>query len=132
MLTITLNRVAQSDKGTFGVLLNGELPLCVTCELPWKDNQHKISCIPAGSYPCVRYNSARFKKVWEVTGVPNRDAILLHNGNTIHDVEGCILVGQGFFHMENLPAISNSLATLELLRATLPEEFMLIIKESFQ
>jgi hypothetical protein len=42
-------------KSTIGELfLNGE-KMCDTLELPYKDNQRSISCIPAGEY------SARLK-----------------------------------------------------------------------
>lgn len=132
MTIINLYRVAQSAKGTFGVLVVDYKPVCVTCEDPWNDNQSNISCIPAGVYDCRKFNGNKYKNVWEVTNVPNRSAILIHNGNDTRDTEGCILVGQGFFQYEDNPAISNSRATLEMLRATLPDEFILNIQEAFK
>lgn len=130
-MQLTLIRTAQSDKGTFGVLVIDNKPVCVTCEDPWNNNQRQISCIPAGVYQCSKFNGQKYKNVWQVLDVPNRDAILIHNGNDIKDTMGCILVGQGFFQYEGLPAINNSVATLEKLRATLPDNFQLTIKEAF-
>lgn len=130
-MQLTLIRTAQSDKGTFGVLVIDNKPVCVTCEDPWNNNQRQISCIPTGVYDCVKFNGSKYKNVWQVLNVPNRDAILIHNGNDIRDTQGCILVGQGFFQYEGNPAITNSRATLDLLRATLPDNFKLTIKEAF-
>lgn len=129
-MQITLNRVAQSQQGTFGVLVIDNKPVCVTCEDPWNNNQHGVSCIPAGVYECQKFNGDKFKNVWQIMNVPNREAILIHNGNDINDTHGCILVGQGFFQYEGMPAVSNSRATLELLRSTLPDTFTLTIKEA--
>lgn len=129
MLNITLKRICSSDKGTFGVLINDMIPICVTCELPWKNNQKKISCIPVGTYQCKPYSSDKYPDVWEVTGVPNRDAILIHKGNTINDIQGCILVGQSFGMLKGLPAVLNSGVIFTSLQAFLPNEFMLNIKD---
>jgi hypothetical protein len=129
MLNLLLKRVCTSDKGTFGVLSNEGIPLCVTCELPWKNNQRKISCIPTGIYHCKPYSSAKYPDVWEVTNVPNRDAILMHKGNTIKDIQGCILVGQSFGMLKDLPAVLNSGIAFTSLQAFLPDEFNLIIED---
>ena len=53
---------AQSDNGTFGVWINDNKPLFVTLELPWKDNQKDISCIPAGTYKVVKQFSNHFQR----------------------------------------------------------------------
>ncbi len=124
---VTLHRVAATDKGTFGVLVKEGIPLCVTCEDPDNNNAKNISCIPKGIYRCVPFTGAKYKNVWEVTKVPNRTAILIHEGNTINNTEGCILVGEGYTTLEGLPAVFNSKATLNRLRKTLPSEFELEI-----
>ena len=90
-------RKTFTDDSTIGELfLNGE-KMCDTLELPYRDNQRRISCIPAGEY------SARLRHPTEsgsrdylhilVKDVPNRDYILFHRGNTAKDSRGCILVG---------------------------------------
>ena len=129
MDNIIIKRVCSTDKGTFGVLIKNDMPICVTCELPWKNNQAKISCIPEGAYRCKPHTSPKYPDVWEVCGVPDRDAILIHMGNTINDIEGCILVGQSFGILANLPAVLSSKLAFQRLKEVLPNEFTLIIKE---
>ncbi|NBW10891.1 MAG: hypothetical protein EBR82_22965, partial [Caulobacteraceae bacterium] len=96
MVDVRLVRIKATDTGTLGTLtLNGK-ELCKTLELPWKDNADMISCIPVGTYECKPWDSAKFPNVWEITNVPNREAILIHSGNTMKDTHGCVLVGQGY------------------------------------
>jgi hypothetical protein len=56
-----------------------------------------LSRIPAGEYECVRtyYHKGRHD-TYEITGVPGRTRILFHKGNTMHDVNGCVLLGLEF------------------------------------
>ncbi len=122
-----LQRVASSDKGTFGVLCLGAIPICVTCEDPWNDNQTSISCIPKGVYQCDKYSSEKFKDVWELKDVPNRSSILIHNGNSIADTHGCILVGKAFGTLSGMPAVVQSRDALDMLRAEFPDSFVLSI-----
>ena len=129
MFKVVLDRVCYTDQGTFGVLLYEDIPLCVTCELPWRKNQRKISCIPIGSYECNNYTHIKHKNIWKLEDVPNRDGILIHVGNTIKDIEGCILVGQFFTTIKDLPAIGNSANTLKMLKERLPETFTLVIRD---
>ncbi len=94
---IHVKRICSREDGTFGVMLIDNLPICVTLELPWKDNQRRISCIPAGEYETVRVQSPRLGNTFMVKDVPNRSEILIHGAGTIADLLGCIGVGE-FFH----------------------------------
>lgn len=127
MITLHLHRVCSSPKGTFGVLVLNDIPLCVTCEDPWNDNKRNISCIPKGTYLCRDFSGTKYRNVWEVTGVPGRSAILIHQGNTISHTEGCILVGRGFNNVGDVPMVTDSRLTLDMLRTVLPDEFYLTI-----
>jgi hypothetical protein len=57
--------------------------------------------------------------------------ILIHHGNTIKDIEGCILVGLGRGEVDGLPAVTSSRRAMELMRQVFPREFMLTIEENF-
>lgn len=127
MNKVILHRVLSSDKGTFGVLIYQNKPICVTCEDPWNDNKPNISCIPFGSYKAAPHSSVKYPNVWVVNGVKDRSAILIHQGNSTKDTEGCILVGEYFTDFSGNPGIANSKLTLDKLRKLLPKEFVLDI-----
>ena len=124
-MKLKLKRVAQTERGTFGVLLNDKnIPLCVTLEDPWKDNLKNISSIPEGTYKVSPHNGTKFKNVWILHDVPHRSAILIHAGNSTNDTSGCVLVGRSF----NGHMITQSKDALDFLRAILPQNFTLEIE----
>lgn len=127
---IQITRTCSSLKGTFGVLSINDIPQCVTCELPWLDNAPGVSCIPPGTYAVVRHASPKFPlgNTWEITGVPARSGILIHNANDIADLEGCIAVGQYFGMLNGMPAVLNSGVALSMLNHQLPDSFTLTIQ----
>ncbi len=89
-MELVLSRIYEPT-GTNGSLLLDGQPICFTIELPWKNNEHKISCIPEGRY-CVmiRYNK-QFGWHLLVSGVQNRDGILMHPANdALAELKGCI------------------------------------------
>lgn len=97
MLNLILQRLSLSKFGTYGVLMKmteiGNVPIMLTLEEPWNDNEPNNSCIPAGSYDCKRVQSPKFGDTFEVCGIFNRNHILFHSGNTIDDTHGCVLLG---------------------------------------
>lgn len=128
MIEFFLERTVSDDNGTFGILtMQGNNKLCMTCELPWKNNQSQISCIPTGTYECIRHNSLKFPNTWELRNVPDRDEILIHTGNTIKDTHGCILVGDKLGTLDDLPAVIDSQNTMKMLRNVLPANFSITI-----
>jgi len=92
----TLHRIASGPNGTYGVLIDGEMPFALTLEPPWKNNEKFVSCIPASVYACESVNSPRFGYTFGVNGVPDRSHIVFHCGNFHSDTKGCILVGEQF------------------------------------
>lgn len=68
---------------------------CNTLELPWKDNQHDISCIPAGTYQCS-LQPFHNTKMYELSPTAPRTGIFIHSGNYDTDVLGCILLGDSY------------------------------------
>jgi hypothetical protein len=124
-MMLTLYTLRTGEQGTFSELLMGNERLCVTCEDPWNDNKTDISCIPAGEYRFVKRVSPKYGHHWHILDVPGRSLILIHWGNTIEDTRGCVLVGSQFGKLDGVQAILNSIATMEMLRQTLPDEGIL-------
>jgi len=64
-----------------------------TLERPWLDNQNGISCIPLGTYHCLWRQ--RPNKTWTywLSDVPGRSWVLIHSGNIVAHVQGCIMMG---------------------------------------
>lgn len=96
---IYLHRVPSSFiRGTAGIIRSSALdaigaPPIFTLELPWLDNRRNRSCIPTGTYTIAPYQSDKFQRAFEVKDVPNRSSILIHPGNRLSEIRGCILVG---------------------------------------
>jgi hypothetical protein len=107
-MRLTLLRVGQSERGTFGVLRYGQVPFALTLEEPWRNNDVGVSCIPPGLYTCTRVKSPKFGDTFEVTQVPGRTHILFHKGNTLDDTQGCILVAEEFSGTFDKPMIVSS------------------------
>ena len=128
-MTYTITRQPSTPDGTLGEFTDeAGTHICYTCELPWLDNQPQISCIPIGEYQVIPHNSPKHPNVWEISNVPSRSAILIHEGNTEDDVEGCVCVGDEIGEIDGLPAVLHSVSTLNMLRQKLPPSFPLIIK----
>ena len=115
VVNLLIIRDTFTKESTIGELfLNGER-MCDTLELPWKDNQRSISCIPEGEYK-VRLRLARESATRDylhllVQDVKDRSYILFHRGNSAKDTRGCILLGQGSQH--NI--VYNSTLAMDLL-----------------
>lgn len=123
-MRLILKRISQTSLGTHGVLMyESGVPLCVTLEEPWRENQRMISCIPKGQYNVQTWNSPRHPSSWVVLDVPGRSAILIHTGNTLKDTAGCILVGEKFSQW----GIDRSRDAMVYLKKVLPRNFKLEI-----
>jgi hypothetical protein len=120
---LTLSRGAGTDQGTPGKLTGSGLSL-FTMELPWRDNQPRISRIPAGQYLCSLCYSPAFKKnLYRLSDVPGRSGVLIHVGNWAGDVslgfrassQGCIIVGKARGQAAGQLAVLNSADALRAL-----------------
>ena len=77
--------------GTNGELFFNGKKICNTIELPWKENQKRVSCIPEGIYRVRKRFSPKFKWHLEIFKVRNRDFILFHPANNaLKELNGCI------------------------------------------
>jgi hypothetical protein len=89
-MVIHLTRTYFPD-GTNGKLECYGKFICYTIELPWKNNEKRVSCIPEGKYFIRKRYSPKFKWHLEVIGVQNRSLILLHPANNaLRELNGCI------------------------------------------
>ena len=114
-INLLLIRDTHSEISTIGELfINGER-FCDTLELPYRDNQRSISCIPTGQYKVrMRYpreSATRDYLHLLVKDVPNRKFILIHRGNKPSHSKGCILVGMTSQHN----FVGNSTLAMDLL-----------------
>lgn len=114
--------VKEGDKVIFSKLAIplDNAPDIYGIEMPWMDNQHDISCIPAGLYTCVPYFSPKMQqKCWLLQGenLGDREFVEIHSGNFACDVQlqngfhkkdtdGCLMYGMALD--ENVPMIQRS------------------------
>lgn len=142
MLRLTLRRLADSPDGTTGRILGLDSGVLYTLEEEWRNNEANESRIPAGTYICRRtvYQKHNYE-TFEITGVPNRNRILFHPGNTEEDTQGCVLLGTGIGPLEVTDeetgerrrkiAVTGSKAAFRLFMGTLlgVDEFELTITD---
>lgn len=122
----TIERFRQDSIGSFGNFDIADLKL-YTVERPWLNNQENISCIPAGIYNFVSFNSPKHGWIWKALYVPNRTNIEIHIANKPQEVEGCIGLGLGY--QGNM--VIDSEAAIELMRKTIGQSgFSVEIKNS--
>ncbi|MFK7001501.1 DUF5675 family protein [Flavobacterium oreochromis] len=89
-MMLFLNRT-YFPEGTNGKLICEGKILCYTIELPWKNNEKKVSSIPEGKYFLQKRFSSKYKHHLEIVGVPQRSLILVHPANyALQELQDCI------------------------------------------
>ncbi|MFV8344645.1 DUF5675 family protein [Flavobacterium sp. ZB4P13] len=89
-MVLILSRTYFPD-GTNGILECEGKFICKTIELPWKNNETKVSCISEGKYFIKKRYSKKFQWHLEVLDVKNRSLILFHHANNaLQELNGCI------------------------------------------
>ena len=79
------------SRATNGILLLSAKRVCYTIELPWKNNQCLVSCIPEGRYEIRKRYSPRFGWHLLIVNIPARNGILFHPANdAVKELKGCI------------------------------------------
>lgn len=77
--------------GTNGEFFFNGIRVCSSIELAWKNNQHRISCIPEGRYELQKRYTAERGRHLILVNVPDRQLILIHAANdAIKELQGCI------------------------------------------
>lgn len=134
---ILITRIFRSDIQTLGMLnvidkntLKADIT-ARTVELPWKDNQRNISCIPPGKYPGELRTSEKYGLHVHIKKVPNRSYILIHPANFVRQLRGCIAPGKAHTDIDGdgYRDVTSSRDTVAEIVAALPQKFDVIIEE---
>lgn len=145
-MLITLERHAYGPKATEGYLMVGDFRLA-TIERPWiahgsPGGMPFRSCIPDGEYLLQPFTRSRGSKAYRILGreygvYPNeldlpeeggRYAILIHIGNWVTDIVGCIAPGMRHAIMRNRKtdrqerAVSSSGEAMRIITGQLGDE----------
>lgn len=95
-MKLLLKRITKTNNSTIGELYINGVFQCYTLED--KEREVKIkneTAITKGTYKVIINRSNRFKiDLPLLLNVPNFEGVRIHTGNSNHDTEGCILVGQ--------------------------------------
>ena len=135
MRILTLNRF-YTDKATIGKI-NIDNHTFFTIESLWENNKVNVSCIPEGEYRIYPHQSPKFGNTYilfggsvgySVSDTVTRTHCLIHTGNYVQDVNGCIVLGLKLeFH--SVPMVTQSKVAIELFKDLLTyKEAKLIIK----
>jgi hypothetical protein len=147
LLIRRIKNYKYSDKQTIGNAYyfsenNGVGYTCRTLELPWKDNEKRISCIPDGEYEVIKHTSPKFGECFWIQDVPDRSEILIHDKVNFvgsinprtgrSDLLGCIapfessmdIDGDGILDI----APKSSTVAMKKLLEMLPDKFTLKIE----
>jgi hypothetical protein len=113
METVKIRRADKSDQGVFGTI-HYKGYRRYTGELPDRENQNDISCIPLGLYLVKWTLSPRLRKyTYEIINVPKRGGIRLHSSNLMGDrskgykaqLLGCLSLGERLGYMDGQKAL---------------------------
>ena len=133
-MRILLERYLYDDKQTLGkfyLLDNSDNVLADwhSLELPNKNNEKRVSCIPEGIYKARKHKSPKFGNCFWIQEVHNRSEILIHRGNYYTDILGCILIGSDLSDINNdgyLDVINSTKSIKKLLELTKNTDGILI------
>ena len=143
MKTLTLERYCYAEEHIEGWLWVGNTRLH-TIERPWIGGKPGgmpfVSAVPDGTYtlgPFVRSSGAVVLALQnESLGVyvnaddrpkgQGRYACLLHSGNTVDDVTGCIAPGLGRIIQHGRPFVTSSRKAMELIMLAKPKQLDIV------
>ena len=136
-MELVLNRLILTEdftKGDLKVMKDGHpIELLKTIELPWKNNQRRISCIPAGRYFCKIHTSPKFGWTLWLQDVPNRSAILIHSANHTRQLLGCIAPGLEHedIDKDGIIDVKHSKAAMKILQDRIKKDLWITITNPF-
>lgn len=102
-----------------------------TLELPWKNNERGVSCIPPGVYTIRRrepHGNFPYKH-FDILNTTPREGVKIHAGNYCYQIRGCQLVGSALIDIngDGQKDVTNSKDTLKNIVGLLPYETTLEI-----
>jgi hypothetical protein len=115
---LKLIRISQTETETLGVFVINNKMVALSLELPDKNNENFVSCIPEGKYKMTKEVHPKHKQCFRVHSVPNRVGILLHVANKVSQLEGCISCGLTLINSE----IYQSRDAMDIFWELLPDE----------
>jgi len=141
MKDVFLNRISDNSLQTLGALSflkdDGQIFVCKTLELPWKNNMSNVSCIPIGAYVCRYTRSNRLSAAkgrdfftYEVLNVQGRAGIRIHSANHFFQLLGCIALGNAHKDINSdgqLDVIHSGATIAAFEQAMQQQDFKLII-----
>jgi hypothetical protein len=133
----TIKRISHLPDATLGVFMDAKgVPICLTAELPWKNNEPYISCIPEGTYQAIKVISPkRGIEVFELASVPGRTVIQIHvanapmrpiNADGETELLGCIAPGMKFGGRDGYNGVIQSTLAFEKVMK-LPKQIIIRI-----
>ncbi len=126
---------------TLGTLTGDEGLTLATIERPWLQNKPFVSCVPEGDYKVIRDTRPNRGPtfclinhnldVYRYPEYRKRDSILIHVGNWVKDIEGCIAPGRMFAILGGENAVAQSVVAWRMLNKYVgkDQEFKLIIRQ---
>jgi hypothetical protein len=132
-MNLVLRRTQQLANCTLGQMTLDDGTLIYSLELPWKDNQKDVSCVPLGTYKLIPYTSPKHDSTWylenEELGVggagAQRSFCEIHSANWVSQLEGCIALGLEDAPMYNpqegeiVPAVEQSALAINRIKNVL-------------
>lgn len=137
-MNVILTPIPSTDQGTLGTFVLEDGTSFFSLELPWRNNNHGSSCIPAGVYICHWITSPKHGECYQVMNVPDRDMIEIHSANFAGDVKkgfisqllGCITLGTSIGILNGQLAVLNSRVAIAAFEAKQnKQDFQLTIRE---
>ena len=129
-MRIVITRGIDSNVQNLGVLqilddFDEPIFTCAKLELPYLDNQSRISSVPVGIYPAIKYDSPSKGDVILLEQTGHRKYIEIHAGNFHRQILGCCLVGSGFkdINKDGAMDVIQSKNTMKKILSLLPEDF---------
>src|SRR5690349_18869896 len=136
-MKVRINRFLDDERQTLGTgevfdIVDAALKLIfsfVTIELPWRNNQQGISCIPKGIYTVKKFMSLKHGLCFLIMDVPGRSMCEIHAANFSRQLLGCIAPGKEHTDIDGdkLRDVTDSGKTMKRLLELLPEQFELEI-----